>query len=138
MINVSPSDWLELGLLFAGFTVKRQNVRKKTNLRRFVAHYGAHPETLTAIFHDLQATTIADARIPKPDVKRFMMAFYWLQCYPVEEQSSGMFDFDETTVRTHVWRYVRAIAALKGLKVRTLCCNPSSFCTFTYLQHLFL
>jgi hypothetical protein len=76
------------------------------------------PETHQAIYVDLQTTEIATARIPAPDAFYFLMAFHWLKVYPTEAQSSAIFKCDDKTVRGEVWKYVRAIQALKGQKVR--------------------
>lgn len=86
----------------------------------FKAHYGAHPESFAVIFVDLQTTHIDAARIPNPDVLHFLLAFNWLMTYGTEHANSGMFQLDEKTIRKHVWRYVRAITALKDQKVSFL------------------
>ena len=61
------------------------------NLRRFAAHFGACPETCSAIFVDFQMTQIATARIAKPQVFDFLMAMFWLKTYPTEHQTAGTF-----------------------------------------------
>jgi len=120
VVAPTASDWLYLGLVEANFRSRRQKVRHETNMDRFLAHYGGHPESMEEIFVDLQTTEIATARINKPNVLHFLMAFNWLRTYGTEEVNSGRFQLDEKTVRTHVWRYVHAIAALKGKKVSFL------------------
>ena len=131
MVNIDPAAWLELGLHFVGFNERRQKVCHKTNLERFVTHYGASPETHSAIFNDFQATVIPEAHMSKPDPLSLLMATYWLKTYPKEAQTAGIFKLDEKTVRKRVWKYVNAIAALKGLKVRArVDCNdfPWFYC----------
>jgi hypothetical protein len=118
VVTISAADWLSLGLEIVGFCPRRQNVCLKTKLERFRAHFGVSPETHQAIYVDLQTTEIATARIPAPDAFYFLMAFHWLKVYPTEAQSSAIFKCDDKTVRGEVWKYVRAIQALKGQKVR--------------------
>jgi hypothetical protein len=114
---VPPADWLILGLELARFSNVRE-MNHKTNLRRFAAHFGACPETCSAIFVDLQTTQIAASRIAKPQVFYLLMALNWLKIYPTEHQIAGTFNVDEKTVRNNVWKYIRAIQALKAMKVR--------------------
>ena len=128
MVNIDPAAWLELGLDFAGFDDRRRMVHHKTNLQRFVAHYGASPEAHSAIFNDFQGTDIPQAHMAKPDPKSLLMATHWLKTYPKESQMSGFWKLDEKTCRNRMWKYVKAIAALKGLKVRTDDCNPFVNC----------
>jgi hypothetical protein len=121
ILNVPSADWLTLGLELIGFSKARQK-DLKTNLRQFAAHFGACPETCSAIFVDLQMTQIAAGRIARPQVFYLLMALYWLKMYPTEHQTAATFEVDEKTVRNNVWKYVRAIQALKGMKVRVSTC----------------
>ena len=113
------SNWLNLGLEIVGFCPGRQNICLKTKLECFRTHFGVSPETLQAIFIDMQTTKITTACIPKPDAFYFLMAFHWLKIYPTEAQCAATFKCDEKTIHGKVWKYVRAIQALKGQKVRT-------------------
>ena len=84
------------------------------NIERFLAHFGASPETHSAIFSDLQTTQIEAAQIAKPSILHFLMAVYWLKTYPSEPVMAGTFKGDEKTARrTQVWKYVLAIQALR-------------------------
>jgi hypothetical protein len=116
VVTIDPTDWCELGLEFVGFDTRRQKCHK-TNLERFVTHFGASPETHSLIFSDLQRTDIPEARILKPDPLSLPIETHWLKTYPKEAQIAGTFKVDEKTVRKRVWNYVQAIAALKGIKV---------------------
>jgi hypothetical protein len=118
VLNIDANAWIALGLETAGFPPHRQQVRDEQNLRRFMAHYGASPESHAAIFTDFQTTQVADAHIDTPSAYYFLMAMHWLQCYRTNEEIAGTFKVDEKTVRTHVWKYVHAIQALKAAKVR--------------------
>jgi hypothetical protein len=118
VLFLSAADFLELGLHFAGFEQHRnQRTCMPTNLRRFRAHFGVSPEALSAIFTDLQTTTIVAARIDKPDPDHFLMALNWLRSYKVEEQLAGSCKVTEKTARKWIWKYTGAIQALKAAKV---------------------
>ena len=116
VVTIDPTDWCELGLQFVGFDKRRQKCHK-TNLERFVSHFGASPEAHSLIFNDLQRTDIPEARTLKPDPLSLLIATHWLKTYPKEAQIAGTFKVDEKTARKRVWDYVQAIAALKGIKV---------------------
>jgi hypothetical protein len=62
--------------------------------------------------------TESHGRIVKPDIKHFFMTLYWLKTYGSEAQLAGEFNVDEKTVRKWVVKYVDAMQALKGQKVR--------------------
>jgi hypothetical protein len=121
VLNVPSADWLTLGLELVGFSKARQKDHL-ANLRRFAAHFGACPETCSAIFVDLQTTQIAATCIAEPEVFYLVMTMYWLKVYSSEHQTAGTFEVDEKTVRNNIWKYIRAIQALKGMKVRVPTC----------------
>jgi len=123
VLSIPSADVLTLGLEFIGFSRARQNDHT-ANLRRFAAHFGACPETCSAIFVDFQMTQIATARIANPQVFDLLMTMFWLKTYPTEHQTAGTFKVGEKTVQNNVWKYIRAIQALKGMKVRVpTCCR---------------
>ena len=117
LLVVTPEEWLVIGLQSVGFDPIRQNHCHKTNIERFLAHFGASPETLCAIFSDLQTTQIEAARIAKPSILHFLMTMYWLKTYSSEPVMAATFKVDEKTARTQVWKYVLVIQALKEQKV---------------------
>jgi len=73
ILLVTAEEWLSLGLQSVGFGPIQQNRVDKTNLERFLAHFGASPETHSAIFSDLQTTQIEAARIAKPRISHFLI-----------------------------------------------------------------
>jgi len=129
LININPVRFLELGLDAVGFDENRQRrTRHATNIARFRASFGAGPAACSAIFRDLQTTAIADARINKPNSFYFVVAMNWLAAYRKESKMAGFFHSDEKTLRNHIWKYVKAIAALKGEKiVWDIDHNPETF-----------
>jgi hypothetical protein len=113
LMQPAPDDFLAVGLKLAGFGGPRQ-LSVKTKLRRFRGHYGASPETCSAVFSDLQTTTIVGSRI-KPDLMGFFIAMNWLRSCKTEEEMSGAWNgINEKTGRGKWWKYVAAIRALKG------------------------
>ena len=90
---------------------------RPSNTERFLAHFGASPETLCAIFSDLQTTQIEAARIANPSILHFLMTMYWLKTISSEPVMAATFKVDEKTARTQVWKYVLVIQALKEQKV---------------------
>ena len=50
ILLVTAEEWLSLGLQSVGFGPIQQNRVDKTNLERFLAHFGASPEMHSAIF----------------------------------------------------------------------------------------
>ena len=117
LLVVTPEEWLVIGLQSVGFDPIRQNRCHETNIERFLAHFGASPETLCAIFPDLQMTQIEAARIAKPSILHFLMTMYCLKTYSSEPMMAATFKVDEKTARTQVWKYVLVIQALKEQKV---------------------
>lgn len=118
VLSLEPNEWLRIGLDIVGFDAPRQRRNHSTNLVRFYAHFGARPEVVAASFVGLQTTRIAEARVSKPSARHYLMALMWLKLYPTEPVLAGALKVDEKTASTHVWKRVKALAALKGQKVR--------------------
>ena len=103
------------------------------------SHYGSLPIVYAYIWRDLQITTLASARIDaaKVDVEYFLMAIYWLHCYPTESVLASRFGVCERRADcARVVPYIcKRIQALKLEKVSAtswyllldrvlLCCSP--------------
>jgi hypothetical protein len=116
VLGIPSANVLTLGLEMVGVSRAHQNDHT-ANLRRFAAHFGAFPETCSAIFVDFQMTQIATAHIAKPQVFDLLMAMFWLKTYPTEHQTMGTSKVGEKMVQNNVWKYIWAIQALKGMKV---------------------
>jgi len=118
VVAYTSNEFCRLGLELVGYTRQRQQrTRFKTNLRRFKSNFSCGPRACRAAFHDMQTTVIAAARIDNPDVRYFLIAVHWMAVYRTEEQMAGFFDRDEKTLRLHIRKYVKALAALKALKI---------------------
>lgn len=117
VVAATAVQFLALGLETAGFPNHR-NSRHATNLRRWHAHYGASPETVSQVFHDLQTTEIIEARLDgQPCAFEFLLPFFWLKTNASEERLAGMFGVNEKTARKWKWESIIRIAALKEQKV---------------------
>ena len=117
LVSITEKDCIELGLDAVGFDKRRQR-NATTNNTRFCACYGAGPKSCVKILEDLQTTGNVEARINEPNLIDFLMAMNWLKTYKTESELAGLFNVDEKTSRKWVWKYVKAIRALKHQKVR--------------------
>ena len=129
VVNISPLQFLKLGLEVVGYDARRQRRTKMAkNVERFRGNYSIGPGACSATFHDLQTTAIPEARIDKPSSIYFLIAINWLATYKKEAEMAGHFALDDNTLRNHIKKYVNAIAALKGEKiVWDIGNNPETF-----------
>lgn len=117
LIHLSADEFLRFGLELMDLQVG-DLLRTKQNIERFLAVFGTTPESLSAIFHDLQTTPIADARVDDINFKYFMMTFNWLKSYKLLPEMVSTFGVCEDTVSRWTWFYVKKIQALKEVKIR--------------------
>jgi sulfur relay (sulfurtransferase) DsrF/TusC family protein len=118
---------LEKGLQLAKFHLRRQQVRERTNVRRFRAFYGVGPAALACLWNDLQRNVplivekTEGERIQqnptKMTVKDFFLTMHFLKCYDVEEVMAGEWGYDEKTLRIKTRAYQRWIQVLAELKI---------------------
>ena len=121
LLELTAEEFLHFGLELVGFSeARQQKVCKNTNLKCFRSSFGISPKSCCCILLDFQTTQIVAACIAKPKIRYMMMAIYWLRHYPTEVPLSGTFKMDEKTIREHIKKYVRAIQALAGQKVRSV------------------
>jgi len=121
LIHIPPDRFAFLALTLMGFRLENEAAaRTKNNVDRFLSCFGTTPEAASAIFDDLQTTTIQQARIESKDIKfkYFVMTFNWLKSYKTEHENAGSFKCHEDTVRDWTWFYVKRIQALKEVKIR--------------------
>ena len=130
MLILTSEEVLRRGLQFVGYDDRRQQrCQRSTNLKRFRANFGAAPIVYAQIWEDLLTTKMKGANIidSKPKYDDFLLAIYWLRCYPTEQQLEAQFGVSDKTARKYVWYYTNKIAALKKLKVCFVCRPRSSF-----------
>ena len=114
---------LQVGLVYAGFGIERQNVSPSTNMRRFREHYGIGSKACASLMSDLNllvATNNDEEQPPLPlqTLQDILMTLNWLKAYPTEGTMAGVWDRDEKTIRKKVRAGVRLIASLKETKIR--------------------
>jgi len=118
LFHLSEEDFLQLGLQHVTVRPDRlQGIRRHDKLLRFFSSFGVGPAACSAIFDDFQTTTIPEARIDGPDCTCFLMALSWMKTCMMERQIAGFFDVTEKSARLGIWKHVRSLQALKGLKI---------------------
>jgi hypothetical protein len=117
---LTGDEFLKLGLKIVGYKGRRiRRCKKKTNVERFVEHYGSIPTICAIIWEDLQTTEVEEARVPVEDlnVHFFLMAMHALKRYPTEGEREAIFDISKKWGRDKVWYFVEKIQALKAQKI---------------------
>lgn len=122
-LNVlTENEMLQKGLEILGYDQQAQTrVHWKTRVRRFKRHFASSPLVCSILWETLQTTDIDDARITNTSDKAFtmfLMALYYLKCYPVEEVIASRFHVHEQTARKWIHFYIKKLAALLHLKVQ--------------------
>jgi hypothetical protein len=90
---LTADEFLKIGLKLVGFKRRRiRRAKKKTNIDRFVAHYGSIPSICAIIWEDLQTTEVEEALVPAENlnVKFFLMAMHHLKRYPTSMRRTGV------------------------------------------------
>ncbi len=119
--DVTEENVLSLGLIYAGFSPKRQqNVKsRKLLLDRFTSHYGPVPGAVSALHLEL-IEKFGDSF----SFKCLMMTLHWFKCYQTEHCMSGMWKYGEEFCRNKVREIADNIRSLYGDKIRL---DPSHF-----------
>ena len=104
---------LRVGLTFAGFMERRQNVREELKDRRWREHFGVGAKACTALFNSI----LAAEPTCKLTVKDFLMGMNFLKAYDTEGVMAGDWDYDEKTIREKVRKTTQLIVCLKDLKI---------------------
>ena len=117
---ITADEFLKIGIKLVSYT-KRQirRCKKKTNVERFVAHFGSIPCVCACIWEDLQTTEVEEAQVPVNDlnVEYFLMAMYHLKRYVTESEREAIFDISKKWGREKVWFYIEKVQALKAQKI---------------------
>ena len=118
VVEVNADEMLIVGLNCIGFGPERTvNHNATTNRKHFESSYGMDAATCCIVFLHIQVRDIGQMRIDKPKVPHFLLCLHWLKRYPTEQMNAGLFGYHEDSVRKWVWKYCRAIQALKPYKV---------------------
>jgi hypothetical protein len=74
----------------------------ETNLDHFCSHYGSNLIVYVQIWENLQTTPVDEAQISGTNANTsldyFLMAIYFLKCYPTEQQQVNHFQTSDQTV----------------------------------------
>jgi DDE superfamily endonuclease len=119
LCTIRSFQFLQRGLLLVGFDLpwqERTSIMAK-NVARFQASFGMGPGACASVFKDLQTTEFDEASINNPKSGYFLMALNWLATYKTEHEMAGFFRCDEMTARTHIGKFVNALAALEAKKI---------------------
>ena len=119
MLPLSASDFLDLGLLHAGFDENRnERTCDATKLRRFCSFFGLSPQSCMKIFSALESMDhIGADRVNKPDPLFFLITMDWLSTYKTEEELARSYNMVEKTIQKRIWEYALALQAIKAEKV---------------------
>ncbi len=103
-----------------GYPVEATEYPKKPIINKFNEIYGVSPKVCTMIYNDIKTKDLGDAKIEKPRPVNIFFALFWLKnySYATESRMAAFFKKDEDTLRKYVWKYLKAIQALKEYKVR--------------------
>jgi len=119
-IHIAATQMLRMGLRFVGQDDHVQARRSEgTRKEDFHSFYGTSPVVASAVFSDLQTTTVAAAHVEPEqlDLHSFMMALHFLKIYPTDNCKSTTFKGNPKTCRDWCWWYCRKIRALKSEKI---------------------
>mgnify|MGYP005846334489 CR=1 FL=1 len=111
------------GLQKVGYDqAKQAKVKEPTRLRRFKKHFGASPKVVGLVWEELQTTDNALAKLaPDENTQKhfdlFLMCFFYLKTYPIEETLASRFQIHEQTARKWIRHFVNKIAELHNEKV---------------------
>ncbi|KAL7474376.1 hypothetical protein ACHAW6_000351, partial [Cyclotella cf. meneghiniana] len=111
-------DVLLVGLTYAGFDGKRQNVCRKTNNERFCAFYKLLPESI------LDAKNYFDEYDDGITFERFLFTLNFLKLYDTEMVVSGCWGLHEDTLRDNIWK---TLGTIQEHKKRLVNFDPDEF-----------
>ena len=118
MITFGHEQFGVLALQVAGYddkTIERTNTATNTNRLKDFCYAGT--KTILDIFHAIQNPSLGECRIAKPDPTHLIWSLYFLKKYPTVHDLAARCSGTEKTVLARVWRYARAIQALKETKI---------------------
>jgi len=113
---------LRVGLEMAGCEEKRQNrVCRATQIANFKDMHGAEPVVCTEIWHDLQTTTIPEARINTGfrscTMRVFLISLRFLKKCDTWKGRSASSGKGKNFCHTWGWCFLGKVAALRGQKI---------------------
>jgi hypothetical protein len=113
---ITADEFLKIGLKLVGFKRRRiRRCKKKTNVDRFVDHFGSVPCICASTWEDFQTTEVMEAQVPVEDlnVECFLMALHHLKRHLTEGEREAIFDISKKWGRDKVWFCAEKVQALK-------------------------
>jgi hypothetical protein len=92
---LTADEFLKIGLQLVGYKKRWiRRAKKRSNVKRFLGHYGSIPCICAMIWEALQTTEVEEAGIPAEHLKveYFLMAMHHLKWYLTEVEREGIFD----------------------------------------------
>eukprot|EP00980_Cylindrotheca_fusiformis_P026122 scaffold15422_cov39-Cylindrotheca_fusiformis.AAC.1 len=96
--------------------IQRMSMKDKEG--HFRDRFYAHPRTFREMYRDIQHPDLGERCIKKPNARDFLSAFYFLKVYPTEKSLAGFNGCSNKHGLVKAWKYLRAIQALKGKKIK--------------------
>ena len=127
MVLLFPEEhYASLGLQLAGYSQNTiERTCKATNENRLKDFCYAGTKTISNLFRDIQDHCLGEFRIVKPDPLHLICALNFLKKYPTAHALAARFDGTEKTLLGRVWKYVKAIQALKEKKIQWIFNNSN-------------
>jgi DDE superfamily endonuclease len=95
-------------------TAESKQEQQRLNFRKF---YGIEPKTFCEVLRDVQKLDDPH-RIKVPSPYHLLMTLEWFRTYKTEFELTTVFLISESTVSKELWKYTRAIQALKERKIK--------------------
>jgi hypothetical protein len=111
---LTADEFLKIGLQLVGYKkLWIRRAKKRSNVERFLGHYGSIPYICAMLWEDLQTTEVEETWIPAEHLY-FLMAMHHLERYPTEVKREDIFDISSKWGPDKVWYYVEKIQAPKA------------------------
>jgi DDE superfamily endonuclease len=116
---LSAEGMLRLGLKFHNHHYKADatETQRKAQVTKFRAFYGLEPKTCLDAFEAIELIK-GPERIAQVNPVDLLMTIEWLRKYKEEVDMASTYFLSVSTVSKVLWRYTRAIQALKSKKIK--------------------
>jgi hypothetical protein len=121
LLPVTEADFLELGLSkhnvrFLPTPTSKQLASQRSNFRKF---YGVEPKTCLNVYKELNmnnGSVLKGQTIPS----ELLMMVEWFRSYETDFKMAAKYGLSEKTGSKYLWKYTRAIQAMKDKKIKWL------------------
>ena len=122
----TEQQFLHLGLSLRsnGNSDRWKRIQLKSQVENFTSTYMIHPRALATLWHDLQTTTVAEARIAESVRPEHILVVYrWLTSYESEKALNTLFGYGKKAIRAWCKDITHSIALLRQIKVSLCHCG---------------